>query len=181
MNREQLFQISIIIGAILLILLSYIIGLFFSEFYMVLFIFVILLGCFFIFIMLYLRIQHNIDRRAIRVKDEIKSLNKNINFLNKEVLKKFSDSEQIQKEFIDLFERFIEKIEEQENNFNHKFQDIKDKLEDLKNKVELVSKNLENINIKNKIISDMQKKIMEVNEELLNLQLGLRKTRKNKR
>ena len=75
MRKEIFYTAVIIIFLALLWILSFIIGIFLGETYLLLFLITIILGSFFIFIVLYIRIQHNIDRKAIlilRELDEIK-------------------------------------------------------------------------------------------------------------
>ena len=95
MNKEQLFQLFILIGLILLVLISYLIGVVLGQFYMIVFFFIIFLGCFFVFILLYLRIQHNIDRKAYFVG------------------KKIDEQRKVNKDIVSFFESFLKVLEEQ--------------------------------------------------------------------
>ena len=78
MSKERLMQLVVFIGLIFLILLSYLVGIMFGQFYLIFFIIIIICGIFFILIELYLRVQHNINNKSNSFQRDMNSIGENI-------------------------------------------------------------------------------------------------------
>lgn len=134
MKRERLLQLVMFIAVIFLILFSFLIGIVFGQFYLVLFFIVIICGFFFISIELYLRVQHNIDTKINeqRILSKQSSLQLNTKFdevnvqLNKgtEIMNtlielksgldfRFEEQKKIYEEIVDFFETMLEHLEDE--------------------------------------------------------------------
>jgi len=190
MRKERLMQLIMFVGLILLIIISFLIGIVFGQFYMLFFFVFIVCGIFFILIELYLRVQHNINYSTHRAC--IISSNSNDSFETKlnqidskfnEILfaihskldesksfltNKFEEQKKIYEEIVDFFETMLEYLENEKSERESERESEKSERESDKNEIKKELESLEDIkNIQSKLTIIMRQ-ILDYEREQTN-------------
>ncbi len=133
MNKERLMQLLILLGLIFIIIFSFLAHFILGDFYVLLILIIIVCGNIFIFIFLYLRIQHNIDRKYFGIKAHSE--------------RNFNEQKQIYEETVDFFRNLLNYLKDEKKNLEQiKFSLNNDfeKLNEFQNRIAvLIQQNLE--------------------------------------
>ncbi|MBD3253183.1 hypothetical protein GF386_05600 [Candidatus Pacearchaeota archaeon] len=132
MNREEFFLIFTFIFLLTLISASLLVGLLLGEQYLLSLIIIISSGFFFISVLLYLRIQHNIDRRYLGLRNEV------LKSLSYEFLKEIDNLKK-------LINENIKDISERLEWINENLKSLSDKSDQFNDSLEILSGNFDNL------------------------------------
>jgi len=105
MNKEKLYLLIIFFGLFLFIFNSVLIYLIFDMLYFILFLMIFISGSILVFFILYLRIQHNINRSFLNIKENVEE----IKFYLED---KFNEQKEIYEEIVDLFDDLLIYLED---------------------------------------------------------------------
>jgi len=104
MNREKYFIFFMILLILLSLLFSLIIGLWFDQKYLILLTMLMMSGFFLIFILLYIRVQHNIDKKFMRLSDSLQKC-------NEEVINRIGEKKKSYKDIYEVLDKIIDYLE----------------------------------------------------------------------
>lgn len=168
MGKERLMQLVLFVSLIFLILLSFLIGITFGQFYMVLFFILIICGIFFILIELYLRVQHNINRKSNNLQKDMNNLQKDTNSIGENLHNRF---ESLKNQMDEINNVEINRILSELVGFNEAllqyFED--DKKERIDNFCQLQGNFKDNLESSNDI-KNFQNKLVVLNQQILEYQ-----------
>ncbi len=143
MNKENFYNLIIVLVFLLLTLMSILIYIFLNQTALILMIFIIFLAAIFFFIQLYLKIQHNIDRVGSYDKPLQKTSNE---------FKKIRESSENIIDFLEILIKYLEELKNKETKTESYETFLKDKFNE---------------------ITEMQKKMAAGVEDLFNSQYEL--------
>ena len=135
MNKEQWYIAVILIGLILFVIISGIVGLFFGEVYLIILLFMLVSGSVLFFIVLYLRIQHNLDNKG-------RNINGLRKFIDSKLNQKFNEQKKIYKEIADFFESLLKFLEDSKRKDEEGLKNLKETIGDVDEDIENLTKEL---------------------------------------
>jgi len=167
MKIEPWYLAVVFILLVTFLIGSTLVGLFFGLFYVMILALILITGSILLFLILYLRIQHNIDRQGNKL---IK-----INELRGFIDNKFAENKKIYEEIVDFSESMLKFLEDEKIERKDGFDSLKQELDNipdsLKQEVNNALESLNN-NLTTKLEEkdELQKKIIVIMEQILDYQ-----------